>query len=85
MVAHLDWLWYVTIILKYSHTPESLTKFLKGAYCYIVWGIHIRHILNGDQEKYTMVWTKFWKLPELVKKPARVTSANGQIVNGHHK
>ncbi|KAG9768705.1 putative alkaline dihydroceramidase Ydc1, partial [Aureobasidium melanogenum] len=59
-----------------------------GAYCYIVWGIHLRHILNGDQEHYRMVWPSFWRLPEIVKvsePPARDSTgkaANGAVADG---
>ncbi|KAH0842805.1 putative Alkaline phytoceramidase [Fonsecaea pedrosoi] len=38
-----------------------------GAYCYIVWGIHLRHILNGDQEHFQMVWPSIFTLPEIVR------------------
>ncbi|EXJ74832.1 uncharacterized protein A1O5_01528 [Cladophialophora psammophila CBS 110553] len=38
-----------------------------GAYCYIVWGIHLRHILNGDQEHFQMVWPSIFTLPEVVR------------------
>jgi hypothetical protein len=27
-----------------------------GAYCYIVWGIWLRHCLNGRQDEYQLVW-----------------------------
>ena len=61
-----------------------------GAYCYIVWGIHLRHVLNGDQDKFEMVWPHLWTLPEIVrlveKLPDRsgagITEANGAAVNG---
>ena len=39
-----------------------------GAYCYIVWGIHLRRVLNGQQDDYEMVWPHFWSLPEIVRK-----------------
>jgi dihydroceramidase len=38
-----------------------------GAYCYIVWGIHLRRVLNGEQDKFVIHWPKFWTLPEIVK------------------
>lgn len=38
-----------------------------GAYDYIVWGIYLRHILNGDQEHFKMVWPSFFRLPEIVR------------------
>jgi dihydroceramidase len=38
-----------------------------GAYCYIQWGIHLRHILNGHQEHFQMIWPSFFSLPEVVR------------------
>ncbi|KIW63835.1 hypothetical protein PV04_08807 [Phialophora macrospora] len=38
-----------------------------GAYDYIVWGIYLRHILNGDQEHFKMVWPSLSTLPEVVR------------------
>jgi dihydroceramidase len=54
-----------------------------GAYCYIVWGIYLRHILNGDQDRYALDWPSIWKLPEIVRRDTRYESANGQKSNGH--
>ena len=65
-----------------------------GAYCYIVWGIHLRHVLNGDQDKYEMVWSHLWSLPEIVRlSPAESSQRRGRIEdslnsnagNGHVK
>ena len=38
-----------------------------GAYDYIVWGIYLRHIMNGDQEHFSMIWPSFLSLPEIVR------------------
>lgn len=54
-----------------------------GAYCYIVWGIHLRHILNGAQDEYEMIWPHFWSLPEIVRKSK--PTANGTVANGSAK
>ena len=64
-----------------------------GAYCYIVWGIHLRHVLNGDQDKYEMVWPHLWTLPEIVRLPQHVngtlrdnkSAMNGAAPNGDLK
>lgn len=66
------------------------------AYCYIVWGIHLRYVLKGEQDKYLMVWPNLWTLPEIVKAKdadsprengAKATPANGSAhhakTNGH--
>jgi dihydroceramidase len=38
-----------------------------GAYCYIVWGIWLRHVLNSNQEQYKLSWPHLYSLPEIVK------------------
>lgn len=56
-----------------------------GAYCYIVWGIHLRHILNGKQDEYVSVWPHLWSLPEVVKMPkldGKATTMYGKEING---
>ena len=56
-----------------------------GAYCYIVWGIWLRRVLNGQQEEYRIHWPNLWTLPEVVKTAAGGKVANGRIVNGGAK
>lgn len=53
-----------------------------GAYCYIVWGIHLRHVLNGDQEHYVLIWPHLYNLPELVRKDNLEQISNGKVPNG---
>jgi dihydroceramidase len=38
-----------------------------GAYFYIMWGIWLRHCLNGRQEEYSLYWPHVWSLPDVVK------------------
>ena len=38
-----------------------------GAYGYIVWGIWLRHCLNGRQDEYKLIWTHIWTIPEIVR------------------
>lgn len=41
-----------------------------GAYCYIVWGIWLRHCLNGKADEYELVWPSvFTSIPAIVRKP----------------
>ncbi|RMZ75941.1 hypothetical protein DV738_g5241, partial [Chaetothyriales sp. CBS 135597] len=54
-----------------------------GSYCYIVWGIHLRRVLNRQQEEYVMFWPNIWTLPEIVKKKKAAT--NGTIVQAGGK
>ncbi|KAF2704531.1 alkaline ceramidase-like protein [Pleomassaria siparia CBS 279.74] len=51
-----------------------------GAYYYIVWGIWLRHCLNGKQDDYELVWPAWYTLPVIVR--TSKASANGHI-NGH--
>ena len=44
-----------------------------GAYFYLIWGIWLRHCLNGRQDEYDLSWPRFWSLPEVVSRK----SANG--------
>ena len=44
-----------------------------GAYFYIVWGIWLRHCLNGRQDEYELLWpSKLASIPRIVR--ARGTS-----------
>ncbi|KAJ9616166.1 alkaline ceramidase ydc1 [Knufia peltigerae] len=61
-----------------------------GAYFYILWAIHLRHVLNGDQEHFRLVWDRFFQLPEVVRisdppsKEKNCSGAiNGSLENGH--
>ncbi|KIV86887.1 hypothetical protein, variant [Exophiala sideris] len=56
-----------------------------GAYCYILWAIHLRHILNGDQEHFRLVWDKIYHLPEVVRVSEPPAKGNGKIANGDMK
>src|ERR1700722_2511619 len=76
-----------TMSLRYLICANCLHRHLLtglGAYCYIVWGIWLRHCLNGRQDEYQLVWPRLFSLPEIVSvKPQSV--ANGFIPNGSSK
>lgn len=38
-----------------------------GAYMYIVWGIWLRHCLNGRQDEYALVWPRLYNFPDIVR------------------
>jgi dihydroceramidase len=38
-----------------------------GAYLYIIWGIWLRHCLNGRQEEYYLWWPHTWNIPEVIR------------------
>lgn len=47
-----------------------------GAYFYIVWGIWLRHCLNGRQDDFELVWPSLWtSIPIVVKR----SMANGSV------
>ena len=42
-----------------------------GAYFYIVWGIWLRHCLNGQQDEFEMIWPSIWtSLPRVERRQA---------------
>jgi dihydroceramidase len=50
-----------------------------GAYYYIVWGIWLRHCLNGKQDEYEIVWPRLvTSLPTIVRRHGSETSLNGE-------
>jgi dihydroceramidase len=50
-----------------------------GAYFYIVWGIWLRHCLNGRQDEYMLRWPRWMSLPAIVR---RKTDGAFPSVNG---
>lgn len=39
-----------------------------GAYFYIMWGVYLRHCLNGRQDEYTLYWPSFFfSIPAVIK------------------
>ena len=78
--------WYVDSTLILSEmlivTRHLMTGW--GAYCYIVWGIWLRHCLSQRQDEYKFVWKHFYQLPEVIK--ADLTTGEGRSVqNGRLK
>ena len=55
-----------------------------GAYCYIIWGIWLRHCLNERQDEYEFVWPQLYRIPEIVRVKAEIAS-NGSSQNGQVK
>ncbi|EDN10322.1 conserved hypothetical protein [Histoplasma mississippiense (nom. inval.)] len=52
-----------------------------GAYMYIVWGIWLRHCLNGRQEEYQLQWPRIYSFPDVV----RVSNQGKRSTNGSTK
>ena len=68
----------------HERPADAFTRHLMtgiGAYCYIVWGIWLRHCLNERQDEYRFVWPRFYHLPEVVRVMAE-TASNGPTENG---
>ncbi|KAI9790237.1 MAG: hypothetical protein M1816_005262 [Peltula sp. TS41687] len=54
-----------------------------GAYIYIVWGIWLRHCLNGRQDQYMLKWPSMLSLPEIVRSnPLSSKNAHEDAPNG---
>jgi dihydroceramidase len=57
-----------------------------GAYFDIVWGIWLRHCLNGRQDDFELSWPSIFSMPDII--PARPTLDNKDVksptqLNGH--
>ena len=50
-----------------------------GAYFYIVWGVWLRHCLNGREREYKLNWPSIFSLPEIVRNE---TYQNGSAKKG---
>ncbi|KAL9055335.1 MAG: hypothetical protein Q9162_003642 [Coniocarpon cinnabarinum] len=57
-----------------------------GAYFYIVWGIWLRHCMNGKADEYELVWPRLLlSLPEVQLKRSPPGTRRGEIVDGEAK
>jgi Ceramidase len=80
------WLVVSAAVPDVKENTESARHLMTGlgAYCYIVWGIWLRHCLNERQDDYELVWTRLYQLPEVVQvRP--VHYGNGSMQNGSAK
>jgi hypothetical protein len=66
---------------------NTLLIALVGAYFYIVWGIWLRHCLNGRQDEYKLVWPSIFTLPEVNRtdKSGDRLPTTDEIQNGRAK
>jgi dihydroceramidase len=49
-----------------------------GAYFYIVWGIWLRHCLEGRADEYELHWPSLWtSVPDVVRRRPAASAANG--------
>lgn len=50
-----------------------------GGYCYIIWGIWLRHCLNGRQDEYKLHWPRLTTMPVVIRTESTVNGqANGE-------
>lgn len=72
-----------------DHDNVAITDIIcfLGAYFYIVWGIWLRHCLNGREDEYELVWPSVWfSLPRIDKvKTTAAAASNEQSTNGELK
>lgn len=50
-----------------------------GAYLYIIWGIQLRHCLNGQQDEYQLRWARIWHIPDVVRTGPPSKNRNAQV------
>jgi dihydroceramidase len=50
-----------------------------GAYFYIVWGIWLRHCLEGRADDVELVWPSVWSVPDVIRRPAEAKPAKVEI------
>jgi dihydroceramidase len=55
-----------------------------GAYYYVVWGIWLRHCLNGKQDQFELVWPRLVTSMPLVVRRSSTLRENG-VPNGDSK
>lgn len=76
--------WYdsATLHMEGSDTDSGTTRHIMtgtGAYFYIIWGIWLRHCLNGRQEEYDLSWPRLLSLPEIVRTKNQTTNRSRQV------
>ncbi|KZZ97276.1 Ceramidase [Ascosphaera apis ARSEF 7405] len=49
-----------------------------GAYMYIVWGIWLRHCLNGRQDEYEFIWPNIFTLPYIIRRKPGTAQGPGE-------
>lgn len=56
-----------------------------GAYMYLVWGVWLRHCMNGRQDEFDLVWPSMFSIPELVKTTGRRQQSPREKKVGNHE
>jgi len=80
--------WYVishTVSESHTLTPQRHVMTGTGAYFYIVWGIWLRHCLNGKHDEYVLVWPSLFSFPAVVHRKLALVGARGSMPNGMTK
>ncbi|KAL5408161.1 hypothetical protein PMIN03_006659 [Paraphaeosphaeria minitans] len=53
-----------------------------GGYCYIVWGIWLRHCLNGRQDEFKLHWPRLSTMPMVVRTQKAANGHASEPTNG---
>ena len=56
-----------------------------GGYCYIVWGIWLRHCLNNKQDDYKLHWPRLTTMPVVVRQQDKIHVRADGSTNGPTK
>lgn len=67
----------VADVVGYRHIMTGI-----GAYLYIVWGIWLRHCLNGRQNEYYFDWPHMYTLPDIVRTTTTKHANGSSKANG---
>ena len=54
-----------------------------GSYFYLVWGVWLRHCLNGRQDEYVLKWPTIFSIPEVVLLEEYGKTYGAKPPNGH--
>jgi dihydroceramidase len=73
----------VSFVLPRDRLMGCNSLICSSQYCYIVWGIWLRHCLNGRQDEFELVWPRILSVPVVVKRDSRQAAA--AVGNGHIK
>jgi len=48
-----------------------------GSYFYLVWGVFLRHCLNGRQDEFMLNWQHWYSIPEVIPIPSAPNQSSG--------
>ena len=73
--------YFYIVSLGRVHCPCNVVvnQMLTGGFSPQVWGVWLRHCLNGKQDEYDMIWPSWFSAPVVVKRaaPPSLAEMNG--------